>query len=361
MHGREIVARRPDTRGELFLEGDDAALEGLERHLPVAEILPAHAVEIVGADIHRQVLGPIVRHALELDEAALLEASDLVGARAERRLQRRGGEVARRPVFLREHRQAGDDEMQVASALRRELHHEDIVAFGLRRDQLVEQQAVGRMALRLQDVHREGDVAGRHARAVMEARLGPQAEAIAQLVRGDRDALRQQAVERARLVAGAGHQAVEAGIHAGCAITLQNIGVERVEGVEALVAATALDLDGEQAALRCLRVHIGEMREVRRQSQFAEGGESVRFGILRQRRLGKLGQGARDGRGTCGFQQSAACDAHRHRLASPSDSPLSCVACAAGYGNGWQESDSAGTRGAGARRGNEKAGQSPAS
>ena len=67
---REVVARRPDARGEFLLEIDLAGLEGLEGHLPVAVIFEADVVEIIDADIHRQILAPIIGDAIELDEAA---------------------------------------------------------------------------------------------------------------------------------------------------------------------------------------------------------------------------------------------------------------------------------------------------
>ncbi|MET3893686.1 hypothetical protein ABIE41_004762 [Bosea sp. OAE506] len=317
MQGREVVARRPDAGGELLLEGDDAALEGLERHLPVAEVLPAHPVEIVDADIHRQVAPPVVRHALELDEAALFEASDLVGARAERRLQRRGLEIAGRPVFLREDRQPGDDQVQIAAALGRQLGDEDVVALGCGGGELVQHQTVGGVPLALQQVHAEGDVAGADAAAVMEAGLRPQPEPVGQPVRRNRDALGQQAIERAWLVARARHQAVEAGIHAGRAVALQHEGVERVEGVEALVAAGALDLDGERAALRRLGVHVGKMRKIGGESEFAEGRETMRLDALRDRASSQARQHRAAREESSPFQNPPARHADRHRVASP--------------------------------------------
>ena len=48
---------------------------------------------------------------------------------------------------------------------------------------------------------------------------------------------------RIRLVAGAGHQRVEGGRHAGGAVASQHEDVERVEGVEVLVADRLPDLD----------------------------------------------------------------------------------------------------------------------
>ena len=60
-------------------------------------------------------------------------------------------------------------------------------------------------------------------RAVVEARLLAQEEAIGQLVGGDPDFFGDETVKRVRLVAVARHQRVEDRAHAGRAVTLQNI------------------------------------------------------------------------------------------------------------------------------------------
>ena len=73
--------------------------------------------EIVLPDIHRQVAAPIILVAREFDEAALFELADLVGARAQRRLERAGVEIAALPPGGREDRHAGDDQMRVAAAV----------------------------------------------------------------------------------------------------------------------------------------------------------------------------------------------------------------------------------------------------
>ena len=85
--GRKIVTRRPDPRGELLAEQIALGGEALERHVAVAVELEAHDVEIVLPARDRQVGAPPVLDPLVLDEAAGLEAPDLVGARAERHLE----------------------------------------------------------------------------------------------------------------------------------------------------------------------------------------------------------------------------------------------------------------------------------
>ena len=68
--------------------------------------------------------------------------------------------------------------------------------------------------------------------------------------------------------------------HAGRAVALPAVDVERVEGVEILVAAGAGDLQRQKPAGRRLRIDIGEMREVRRQGEIAERRQAVRLDDL---------------------------------------------------------------------------------
>ena len=91
---REIVARRPDARGELLAEQIALGGEAFEADVAVAIEFVAHDVEIVLPARDRQVGAPPVLDALVFDVAAGLEAADLVGAGAERRLER--GLVERR-------------------------------------------------------------------------------------------------------------------------------------------------------------------------------------------------------------------------------------------------------------------------
>ena len=99
------------------MEVDRAGLERLERDLPLAIIFEAQAVEIIDADIDRQVLRPIVLHAVEFDETALLES--LRPCRGRSRAAASSVEASKSRVF---HQAAekigmpGDDEMGVAAA-----------------------------------------------------------------------------------------------------------------------------------------------------------------------------------------------------------------------------------------------------
>src|SRR5581483_603304 len=86
---REVIARRPDARGELLAEQIGLAGERLEADIAITEILVAQRVEIVLPARDREVGTPPILDALEFDEAARLEAADFVGAGAERHAEAR--------------------------------------------------------------------------------------------------------------------------------------------------------------------------------------------------------------------------------------------------------------------------------
>src|SRR6266702_6047402 len=86
---REIVARRPDAGGELLAEDITLGGEALEGDVAVAVELVAHGIEVVLAARDRQIGAPPILDPLVFDETARLEASDLVGAAAERRFEGR--------------------------------------------------------------------------------------------------------------------------------------------------------------------------------------------------------------------------------------------------------------------------------
>ena len=130
---REIVARRPDARGELLAEQIALGGEAFEADVAVAIIFVAHGVEVVLAARHRQIGAPPVRHALVFDVAAGLEAADLVGAAAERNVERRFVERPLAVIGAREDRQPGDEQRHVARALRRKAHDHGRVVGGLAR------------------------------------------------------------------------------------------------------------------------------------------------------------------------------------------------------------------------------------
>ncbi len=299
------------------MEVDRAGLEGFEGDLALAVIFEAQALEVVGAHVDRQVLAPIIGVELELDVAPLLEGLDAIRAGAERRLERRGVEVAALPPVLRKHRHADDDEMGVARALLDEAHQHDVVSLGGDALDLAQQLRVGRMRLLLERVEGEGDVRRGHLRAVGKARLGPEQEAVAELVRGIAHRAGEQPVDRVRLVAVAGHQRVEGRRHARRAVALLGIDVHGVERVEVLVAGRRRDLERQHAAFRSVRIHIGEVLEVRRQREIPERGEAVRLDVVVREGAGKAQHAARDEARGRQFDRAASCQCEAHEACFP--------------------------------------------
>src|SRR6201999_2994362 len=78
LDGREIVARRPDARGELLAEQVVLAGKALESDVAIAIEFVADDIVIIEAAGHRQVGAPPVLDALIFDEAVHLEPADLV-------------------------------------------------------------------------------------------------------------------------------------------------------------------------------------------------------------------------------------------------------------------------------------------
>ena len=90
----EIVLGRPGRGPVLNPTIEFSGLEILKRRRAVAVIRELEGVEIVLAAHHRQILGPVVGHALVSDLAARIDGLDLVRAVAERRLDGRLTKVA---------------------------------------------------------------------------------------------------------------------------------------------------------------------------------------------------------------------------------------------------------------------------
>ena len=191
---------------------------------------------------------------------------------------------------------------------------DDVVAFRFGLLHLLQQLGVDRMALVLQHVERKGDVGRRHFRAVEEARLGTQPEAVVELVGRNPHRLREQAVDGIGFVAVGGHQRVEGGRHAGRAVALPRIDIERVEGVEVLVAARSGDLQRQQAAGRRVRVDVGEMREVRRQGEIAKRRQAMRLDRIVGKRRERAADERRQRPTRAGLQRRPAGQAHGHRI-----------------------------------------------
>ena len=105
LEGGKIVARRPGARGEFLAEQIVFGGEAFEADFAVAIIFEAHHVEIVLPARNRQIGAPPILHPLEFDEMPDLEAADLVGAAAERNIERRLIERLLRIIGARENRQ----------------------------------------------------------------------------------------------------------------------------------------------------------------------------------------------------------------------------------------------------------------
>ena len=156
---REIVARRPGARGELLAEQIALGGEAFEADLAVAIVLEAHDVEIVLAARDRQIGAPPVLDALVFDEAAGLEASDLVGARAERRVERRFIER----LLLRNRRARRSAGRRRTAARRARASAQNARPRSRRRLASAPRKSRSelgdeRVALLLEDIEREGDI-----------------------------------------------------------------------------------------------------------------------------------------------------------------------------------------------------------
>ncbi len=228
-HGRKAVSGRPALRVELAVRRQRPGGEGLEQHPGVDEILVADLVEVVLAAVEGQVPPPVVRVAVELDEAPGLEGADHVGPGAHRDPQARLREVGPLPVGLLQDRPQPDDQRQLrVAAVEGEAHR--ALAGLLHPRHLGPRGRVARQALFVQRLHRPDHVLDRHRAAVREPRLGPQRELDPLAPGPDLDRFGQQAVERERLVPVSPHQRLEnMRLHPPWRPTLQNVRIEAVE------------------------------------------------------------------------------------------------------------------------------------
>ena len=202
--------------------------------------------------------------------------------------------------------------MDVAAPVGLEANQQHMLALGLRAGEVAQQRPVDRVALLLEDIHRERAIIGAQRRAVVEARLGSQHETIGKLVGGDADRLRHKSIHRVRFVGRTGHKRIEGRVHARRAIASERKDVQRVESLEILVSRRVLDLQAEHAALRRLRVHIRVVLEVRRQSEVAECRKPMDLGLF-----GKREAGARKSRCACSRELQGIPTRDGHGGASP--------------------------------------------
>ena len=171
---------------------------------------------------------------------------------------------------LREDRQPRDGERQVARAIALEAVAHGVGVQHVAGLDIVDGDADALMALGRQQAETVTDIISGQRRAVAELRLGAERECHALAVIGNVGVLRDKPIDRIRLVHRAHHQRVEEKVQALCRVTLEDVGVETVEGVH----RRRTD-GGHPAALRRIWIRIIEMGEVSRILEVAEGGDAV--------------------------------------------------------------------------------------
>ena len=100
--------------------------------------------------------------------AARLEAADLVGAGAQRNVERGFVERLGRVIGARKNRQAGDEQRHVAGALGRKARGDGSVVVGLGAGEIAQRLADDRVAFVFENIQREGDILRGERRAVVE-------------------------------------------------------------------------------------------------------------------------------------------------------------------------------------------------
>ncbi len=218
------------------MERRRAGLEGLEPDLPLAVVFVADRVEVGLAAVDRQVLGPIVRDAVEGDRAALVDACrpgrPRSRAAAPASSGRRDGRC-NRPW----RRSAGPPTVRCVSRVRSgsSFTSRRSSARAFAPSDVAQRRAQVGMALGLEQVEAEGGIRRREPGAVVEPGFGPQQEAVGEPVGREPHRPGHEPVEGVGLVERAGHQRVEDEPHAGRAVAAQDVDVQRVEGREVLV------------------------------------------------------------------------------------------------------------------------------
>jgi hypothetical protein len=161
----------------------------------VAEIVGAQQVEIIVADVDRQIAPPVILDPLQLDEAPGLEALDPVGTAAERRLQRGLFEIAGFPVMLRQDRHLPDEQRQLAVAGVGEAEFDAALIELFHRRHAAVNETVLRRALRRERLERPDHVVGGDRHAIVPACDIAQREDGPGAVAGPLDALGDEPVE----------------------------------------------------------------------------------------------------------------------------------------------------------------------
>jgi hypothetical protein len=136
------------------------------------------------------------------------------------------------------------------------------------------------MALLLEYLQREGDVAGGERAAVVKRDAGPHQETIGEPVRRYLHGTRCQAVLGIGFIRSTDHQAREGELHTLRAVALENEAVKGIEREEVLIEGPGRTDMGEYAAFRRIRIDVVEMLEIRRVFEVAEGRHAVALGAF---------------------------------------------------------------------------------
>ena len=280
-------------------------LKASKSGLPVAIKFDPDAVEIEKATIDRQVAAPIVVDPHIFDRLSGRHVADLVRTRAERWRQKRGLERVRFIVGFGDDGKFGDGQDRAVGLLAIEFQAhgggvDDFCRFETHQRKL--HVVVALLLIRLEGV---GDIGGSQRGPIVEPRLGSELEFECVPIVRNGHRFGQQTVERIGLVQRSHHQGVETHLNARRAVALRREAVQRVEGEGTLVEDPVGRRKVEQAALRRIRVHIVEVREIGWIFEIAEGRQSMQFRAARSLGEGATGQ-ERSGSACCANGQEIA-------------------------------------------------------
>ena len=264
-----MVGGQPTRRVRLDAEVAQTRLEHLEEGVRVAVIVDVDPVEIEHAAPRREVAAPIVGVSLEHELLAGLDRADPVGTAGQRGLQRRLVEVGGIRGLARQNRHEPEKQRQFAVARSLEIEPDGLGIRGGHGLDLRESGPLLRPSLALQEIEGEVDVRRGDRAAVREPRRGVEMEGREGARVIGVHPLGDQAVERERLVLRAGHQGLE---HHGAEplgrrTRLEVVGVQTVEGAE--------QAESQSAALRRIRIGVGEMREAGREGRCTMHGDGL--------------------------------------------------------------------------------------
>jgi len=225
---RDIVGSGPDFRRIFGAEIESTGFEGFDRDRGVAVIVIPDHIEIIAADVDRQILAPIIRDPFIGDIPVGLEFLDPVGTAAQRRFQGGLGKITGFPVMFRQHRQLADDQGQfpVFARLEGELDGAPVQLFRFGHAAVVK-PVKGRPFCE-QNVEGPDHVIGGDRFAVVPAGIPAQGEFDPGAVFGGFHGFGQQTVLGKRLVGAGRHQGV---VDAADAIGGFALGNEPVEAV----------------------------------------------------------------------------------------------------------------------------------